>query len=228
MAKPLVTDALWKRLEPLLPPHKPRRHRFPGRKPIDDRKALTGILFVLKAGINWEDLPQEMGCGCGMAEAPREAPGRVERGGSDRLGSGVDRQQLREGSRRWRTDRPQPGRPPQEGEQAPDHHRWGRDTTRGGDDGRQCPRRQSDDPAGGRDSTGARRAGPPPTPASQPVWRSGLRLGPASPGVAAARHPSADRAAADAARERIREISLVRRADPVVAAQLREAAGPQG
>src|SRR3954449_6362220 len=66
MAKPLVTDALWKRLEPLLPPHKPRRRRFPGRKPIDGRKALTGILFVLKTGIDWEDLPQEMGCGCGM------------------------------------------------------------------------------------------------------------------------------------------------------------------
>ena len=55
MAKPLLTDALWKRIEPLLPPHKPRRRRFPGRKPIDDRKALTGILFVLKTGINWED-----------------------------------------------------------------------------------------------------------------------------------------------------------------------------
>jgi len=27
---------------------------------------LTGILFVLKTGIAWEDLPQEMGCGCGM------------------------------------------------------------------------------------------------------------------------------------------------------------------
>ena len=63
---PLLTDALWTRIEPLLPPHKPRRRRFPGRKPIDDRKALTGILFVLKTGINWEDLPQEMGCGCGM------------------------------------------------------------------------------------------------------------------------------------------------------------------
>jgi transposase len=66
MAKPLVTDALWERIEPLLPPHKPRRFRFPGRKPLDDRKALTGILFVLKTGINWEDLPQEMGGGCGM------------------------------------------------------------------------------------------------------------------------------------------------------------------
>src|SRR4051812_7712386 len=166
--------------------------------------------------------------GRGLAEAPREALSRVARGGSDRLGSGVDRQQLRAGSRRWRTDRPQPRRPPQEGEQAPDHHRCRRDTARGGDDGRPCPRRQSDDRARGRDPTGARQAGPPPTPAGPPVWRSGLRLGPASPAVAPARHPSADRAAADAARERVGEISLVRGADPVVAAQLREAAGPQG
>jgi transposase len=27
---------------------------------------LTGILFVLRTGIPWEYLPQEMGCGCGM------------------------------------------------------------------------------------------------------------------------------------------------------------------
>jgi transposase len=66
MAKPLVDDALWAEIEPLLPQPKPRRFRFPGRKPIDNRKALTGILFVLKTGIPWEDLPQEMGCGCGM------------------------------------------------------------------------------------------------------------------------------------------------------------------
>ena len=66
MAKPLLPDDLWNRIEPLLPPPKPRRFRFPGRKPIDNRKALTGILFVLKTGICWEDLPQEMGCGSGM------------------------------------------------------------------------------------------------------------------------------------------------------------------
>ncbi len=66
MAKPLLPDALWERVRPLLPPPKPRRFRHPGRKPIDDRKCLTGILFVLKTGIPWEDLPQEMGCGCGM------------------------------------------------------------------------------------------------------------------------------------------------------------------
>jgi transposase len=67
MAKPLVPDELWELIRPLLPPPKPRRFRYPGRKPIGDREALTGILFVLKTGIPWEDLPAEMGCGCGMS-----------------------------------------------------------------------------------------------------------------------------------------------------------------
>ena len=67
MAKPLVPDDLWEVVRPLLPPPKPRRVRNPGRKPLDNRKALTGILFVLKTGLRWQDLPQEMGCGCGMS-----------------------------------------------------------------------------------------------------------------------------------------------------------------
>jgi transposase len=65
MAKPLVSDGLWERIEPLLP-RVERRHRYPGRKRMPDRQALTGILFVLKTGIPWEDLPQEMECGSGM------------------------------------------------------------------------------------------------------------------------------------------------------------------
>jgi transposase len=63
--KPFVSDELWQRLQPLLPPPPPRRFRFPGRKPLDYRKILTGILFVLKTGMAWEDLPAELGCGCG-------------------------------------------------------------------------------------------------------------------------------------------------------------------
>jgi transposase len=64
MAKPLMDDELWQIIEPFLPPRK-RRWRYPGRKAVDDRTALTGILFVLKTGIAWEGFPQEMGC-CGM------------------------------------------------------------------------------------------------------------------------------------------------------------------
>jgi transposase len=63
MAKSLVDDELWMVVEPLLPRRKPRPKG--GKPPADDRVCLTGILFVLKTGIAWEDFPQEMGC-CGM------------------------------------------------------------------------------------------------------------------------------------------------------------------
>ena len=64
-AKPWeIPDRLWERIEPLLP-RKPRRFRYPGRKPFDDRLALQGILFVLHTGIAWRHLPPELGFGGG-------------------------------------------------------------------------------------------------------------------------------------------------------------------
>ena len=65
-AKPWeAPDGLWERIEPMLPKRQ-RRFRYPGRKPLDDRLVLQGILFVLHTGIGWEHLPQELGFGCGM------------------------------------------------------------------------------------------------------------------------------------------------------------------
>ena len=64
MAKELVSDELWEFVEPLLPQEPPKPKG--GRPRLDDRAALTGILFVLKSGIPWEMLPQEMGCGSGV------------------------------------------------------------------------------------------------------------------------------------------------------------------
>jgi len=61
----IVSDGLWARIEPLLPAV-PRRTDHPGRKRLDDRKVLCGILFVLYTGIPWEFLPQELGFGSGM------------------------------------------------------------------------------------------------------------------------------------------------------------------
>src|SRR5262249_50484253 len=58
-------DELWAKVEPLLPRPTRRRFRHPGRKPLDRRKVLTGILFVLRTGIRWNDLPCELGCGSG-------------------------------------------------------------------------------------------------------------------------------------------------------------------
>ncbi len=64
MSKPLVSDALWAVVAPLLPPERPKPKG--GRPRVSDRAALTGIIFVLKSGIAWELLPQELGCGSGM------------------------------------------------------------------------------------------------------------------------------------------------------------------
>jgi transposase len=60
MAVPLVPDDLWAAIAPLLPlePPKPKG----GRPRVPDRVALAGILFVLRTGIQWRDVPMEMGC----------------------------------------------------------------------------------------------------------------------------------------------------------------------
>ena len=64
MSKPwVIEDELWDRIEPLLPAWP---DKAPGPRPVPDRLALQGILFVLYTGIGWEDLPQELGFGSGM------------------------------------------------------------------------------------------------------------------------------------------------------------------
>ena len=64
MAGHLIPEDVWHLIEPLLPPRP--AHPKGGRPVIADRDVLTGIIFMLKTGIAWEDLPTEMGCGCGM------------------------------------------------------------------------------------------------------------------------------------------------------------------
>ena len=64
MAKPIVSDDLWNAVVPLLPQEPPKPKG--GRPRLSDRAALAGIIFVLRTGIPWELLPQEMGCGSGM------------------------------------------------------------------------------------------------------------------------------------------------------------------
>lgn len=50
MADDLVPDDLRERAAPFIP-RPPRRHRFPGLKPVDDRFALMGIVCVLRTGV---------------------------------------------------------------------------------------------------------------------------------------------------------------------------------
>ena len=65
MARLLLPDDLWIEIGLLLPPPRPRPKGE--RPPIDNLTALIGILFVSRAGLPWEMLPAEMGCGCGMS-----------------------------------------------------------------------------------------------------------------------------------------------------------------
>jgi transposase len=63
MARQWVTDDLWKQVKPLLPPEPPKPKG--GRPRIPDRRCLVGIIFVLRTGCAWNDLPAELGCGDG-------------------------------------------------------------------------------------------------------------------------------------------------------------------
>lgn len=63
MAMQLLTDEVWEMVKPRLPNHTNRSRG--GRPPKADRDALAGILFVLRTGIAWQDLPRELGYGCG-------------------------------------------------------------------------------------------------------------------------------------------------------------------
>lgn len=52
-----LTDAQWNKIEPLLPEIKPSRRG--GRKRINNRDVFEGILWVLRSGARWKDLPEE-------------------------------------------------------------------------------------------------------------------------------------------------------------------------
>ncbi|WTF17801.1 IS5 family transposase [Streptomyces sp. NBC_01601] len=50
-------------MAPLLPPLPDRRRRHPGRLRVPDRVAFAGILYVLRTGVAWRDVPGEtVGC----------------------------------------------------------------------------------------------------------------------------------------------------------------------
>ena len=51
-----LTDEQWEYIRPLLP-----SHAREGKRRADDRQTINGILFVLKTGIPWNDLPEDYG-----------------------------------------------------------------------------------------------------------------------------------------------------------------------
>ena len=60
-AKFAAPDALWRQIEPMIPPEraKPRG----GRPVIPVRVVMAGILYRLKTGCRWKALPNDFGSG---------------------------------------------------------------------------------------------------------------------------------------------------------------------
>ena len=54
---PLLTEAQWEKIAPLLP--KPPKYRKGGRPWIENRRVLEGILWILRSGARWQDLPEK-------------------------------------------------------------------------------------------------------------------------------------------------------------------------
>jgi len=52
-----LSDEQWQRLEALLPAQKPRT----GRPNLDHRQVINGILWVLRTGAPWRDMPERYG-----------------------------------------------------------------------------------------------------------------------------------------------------------------------
>jgi len=56
-----LSDEEWELFRKLIP--KPKRKKVPGRPRMDDRKAMTAILYVLRTGCQWKALPRSLGVG---------------------------------------------------------------------------------------------------------------------------------------------------------------------
>ena len=54
---PLLTEPQWKKIEPLLP--QLRQNPRGGRPWADNRRVLEGILWILRSGAPWKNLPEE-------------------------------------------------------------------------------------------------------------------------------------------------------------------------
>ncbi len=59
--KRVLTDEQWERIAPLLPKHQPSPKG--GRPWVDDRECLEGILWLLRSGARWRDIPVDLPSG---------------------------------------------------------------------------------------------------------------------------------------------------------------------
>ena len=179
MPKRLIDDALWARIEPLLPKLPSRRFKNMGRPRVPDRAALTGISFVLP----WQMLPKiwavesaaPAGVGscagseraCGVASTPCCWRNCASAASSISLGrsSTVPRSGRCAGEKPWT----EPNRSPSGGVETSHSHRGARHSPGRHCDRHQPARREPVDLVGGEHAAAAR-----------PSRRSGAQTGPDS------------------------------------------------
>ena len=132
----LVSDELWEAVAPLLPPAPPKS--WGGRPRVPDRAALGGIIFVLRQGLRWRDLPQALGYGSGVTcwrrlrrwqelgvwqAVHHTRPELAGPAGRDPVGPGQPGQHQRAGQAGRRSHGAEPHRPRQTREQVPSGRR---------------------------------------------------------------------------------------------------------
>ncbi len=231
MREVVVDDELWELIQPLLPRRR-RRCRYPGRRRLDDRLVLNGILFVLTTGIAWQRLPQELGFGSGMTCWRRLRDWRkagvfehlhelllAKLRQADRLDLSravCDSATLRAllgGDKTGPSpvDRSKPGC-----KHSPDRRRQRR-PSRLPAHRRQPTRRHPAAPARRSDPAPARQARPPTPPTRHPPRRPRLRLPTTPTGATRPRNQANHRQTQNPARIRTRHATLGRRTHPLLA-----------
>src|ERR671914_105592 len=237
--RPLLSDELWERIVPLLPPEKEKPKG--GRPRVPDRAALTGILFVLRSGIPWEMLPPEMGCGSGMTCWRRlqewQRAGVWERLHQvllEELGRGGDIDWSRAAvdsatvaAKKGRCDGSQPDGQGQTGLEASSSRRSTRHSADRALDG--CQRSRFAGLGGvarwrAADSRASQPAAPPP---GQAARRQRIRLSPVPPLLPKPRDQTAHRPTRDRAEGSSRSAPLGRRTDPRLACSVSSVADPR-
>ena len=54
-----ISSDLWERIEPVLLEADP--HKATGRKRVDQRRLLNGVIYKMRSGCQWNNLPKELG-----------------------------------------------------------------------------------------------------------------------------------------------------------------------
>lgn len=194
-------------MAPLLPPAPERRLHYPGRLRVPDRAALAGVMYVLRTGVAWRDVPAET-VGCSGVATWRRLRDWAEAGVWPRLHAvllaelrraelldldhcAVDGSHVRalEGGSRW----PLAGRPRPPWFQAPPDSRPARNPARRHTHRRQPPRRHPAAATARRGRADPGTAGTASPQAAALVCRPGLRLRQVPSPVAEARHRAGDR-----------------------------------